>query len=29
MCAGDVFSLEITNEGKLTVLKNTRIFENK
>ncbi|MFZ3168871.1 MAG: hypothetical protein WA130_14750 [Candidatus Methanoperedens sp.] len=26
---GDVFSLEITDEGKLTVLKYTRIFENK
>lgn len=26
---GDVFSLEITGEGKLTVLKYTRIFENK
>jgi len=26
---GDVFSLEIAGEGKLTVLKYTRIFENK
>ncbi len=26
---GDVFSLDITGEGKLTVLKYTRIFENK
>lgn len=26
---GDVFSLEIINEEKLTVLKYTRIFENK
>ncbi|SNQ59018.1 hypothetical protein [Candidatus Methanoperedens nitratireducens] len=26
---GDVFSLEIINEDKLTVLKYTRIFENK
>ena len=26
---GDVFSLEITGEGKLNVLKYTRIFENK
>jgi len=26
---GDVFSLEIAGEEKLTVLKYTRIFENK
>ncbi|CAG0980414.1 hypothetical protein METP3_02047 [Methanosarcinales archaeon] len=26
---GDVFSLEITDEGKSTILKYTRIFENK
>ena len=26
---GDVFSLEIAGDGKLTVLKYTRIFENK
>jgi len=26
---GDVFSLEIINEEKLTVLKYSRIFENK
>jgi bifunctional DNA-binding transcriptional regulator/antitoxin component of YhaV-PrlF toxin-antitoxin module len=26
---GDVFSFEITEEGKLTILKYTRIFENK
>ena len=26
---GNVFSLEITGEGKLNVLKYTRIFENK
>jgi hypothetical protein len=26
---GDVFSLETINEGNLTVLKYTRIFENK
>ncbi len=26
---GDIFSLEITEDGKLTVLKYTRIFENK
>jgi hypothetical protein len=26
---GDVFSLDVVNEGKSTVLKYTRIFENK
>jgi hypothetical protein len=26
---GDVFSLEITEDARLTVLKYTRIFENK
>ncbi|MCZ7385115.1 MAG: hypothetical protein O8C63_10265 [Candidatus Methanoperedens sp.] len=26
---GDVFSLDVVTEGKLTVLKYTRFFENK
>ncbi len=26
---GDVFSLDVATEGKLTVLKYTRFFENK
>ncbi len=26
---GDIFSLDIINEGKLIILKYTRIFENK